>query len=44
MLTAKDSLIDKLKGKMSDSTEYLTKPFNARELIKKIRQHLSYAT
>jgi twitching motility two-component system response regulator PilG len=40
MLTAKDSLIDKLKGKMSGSTEYLTKPFNALELIKKIRNHL----
>jgi twitching motility two-component system response regulator PilG len=40
MLTAKDSLIDKLKGKMSGLTEYLTKPFNALDLMKKIRVHL----
>jgi DNA-binding response OmpR family regulator len=40
MLTAKDSLIDKFKGKMSGSTEYLTKPFQSLDLIKKIRQHL----
>ena len=41
MLTAKDSLIDKLKGKMSGSTEYLTKPFNALDLMKKIKEHLN---
>ena len=41
MLTAKDSLIDKLKGKMSGSTEYLTKPFNALDLIKKVSMHLN---
>ncbi|MCK4839140.1 MAG: response regulator [Desulfobulbaceae bacterium] len=41
MLTAKDSLIDKLKGKMSGSTEYLTKPFNALDLMKKICEHLN---
>lgn len=41
MLTAKDSLIDKLKGKMSGSTEYLTKPFNAQVLMKKINAHLN---
>lgn len=40
MLTAKDSLVAKLKGKMSGSTEYLTKPFNAIELIGKIKKHL----
>lgn len=41
MLTAKDSLVAKLKGKMSGSTEYLTKPFNALELIAKIKKHLT---
>jgi twitching motility two-component system response regulator PilG len=41
MLTAKDTLIDKLKGKMSGSTEYLTKPFNALNLIKKVGAHLN---
>jgi DNA-binding response OmpR family regulator len=41
MLTAKDSLLDKVKGKMSGSTEYLTKPFNALELIRKIKTHIN---
>ncbi len=41
MLTAKNSLLDKVKGKMSGSTEYLTKPFNALELIRKIKTHLA---
>ena len=40
MLTAKDSLLDKVKGKISGSTEYLTKPFNALELIRKIKTHI----
>jgi len=40
MLTAKDSLLDKVKGKMSGTTEYLTKPFNALELIRKIKSHI----
>lgn len=42
MLTAKDSLVAKLKGKMSGSTEYLTKPFNALELMAKIKKHLTH--
>lgn len=41
MLTAKDTLIDKLKGKVAGSTEYMTKPFNALDLIKKVNGHLS---
>jgi DNA-binding response OmpR family regulator/Tfp pilus assembly protein PilF len=41
MLTAKDSLIDKFKGKMSGSTEYLTKPFQSLDLIRKIKQHIT---
>jgi twitching motility two-component system response regulator PilG len=40
MLTAKSSLIDKLKGKMSGSTEYLTKPFSSVDLMKKIDKAL----
>ena len=40
MLTAKDTLIDKLRGKMSGSNEYLTKPFNALDLTKKIKEYL----
>jgi twitching motility two-component system response regulator PilG len=40
MLTARDTLIDKLKGRMSGSDEYLTKPFKPEELMAKIRKHL----
>lgn len=40
MLTAKDSLIDKFKGKMSGSDEYLTKPFKPEELLAKIRKYI----
>ena len=40
MLTAKDSLMDKLKGKMSGSDEYLTKPFTPEQLMEKVRKHL----
>jgi len=41
MLTAKDSLIAKLKGKVSGSTEYLTKPFSSDDLIRKIKKVLA---
>jgi twitching motility two-component system response regulator PilG len=40
MLTAKDSLLDKFKGRMSGSDEYLTKPFKPEELLAKIRKYL----
>ncbi len=40
MLTSRDSLMDKLKGKMSSSDEYMTKPFTQEVLLKKIRSHL----
>ncbi|MEN8258237.1 MAG: response regulator [Thermodesulfobacteriota bacterium] len=40
MLTAKDSLMDKIKGKMSASNEYLTKPFTSEELMVKINKYL----
>ena len=40
MLSAKGNLIDKVKGKMVGATEFLTKPFNALQLMKKVKQHL----
>ncbi|MEN8135499.1 MAG: response regulator [Thermodesulfobacteriota bacterium] len=40
MLTAKDGLIDKVKGKMSGCSEYLTKPFTPEELMGRIRKYL----
>lgn len=40
MLTARDSLMDRLKGKMSASDEYLTKPFTSASLMEKINKYL----
>ena len=41
MLTSRDTLIDKMRGKVSDSDEYLTKPFESEELIAKVNKYLS---
>lgn len=40
ILTARDGLIDKLKGKFSEANEYLTKPFHANELLLLVRKYL----
>ena len=40
MLTARDTLLDKLKGKMSGPAEYLTKPFDPEVLVAKVRKYL----
>jgi len=36
LVTSKDSLMDKLKGKMSDTDAYITKPFKEGELLTKV--------
>lgn len=41
MLTSRDGLLDKLRGKMGGSDEYLTKPFTSDELLEKISKHLA---
>ncbi|MDG4597865.1 MAG: response regulator [Candidatus Contendobacter sp.] len=41
MLTSRDGLLDKLRGKMGGSDEYLTKPFTADQLLEKIGKYLS---
>ena len=41
MLTSRDSLLDKLRGKMGGSDEYLTKPFTSDQLLEKIGKYLS---
>ena len=41
MLTSRDSLLDKLRGKMGGSDEYLTKPFTPSQLLEKINKHLN---
>ena len=40
MLTSRDKLIDKMRGKVSGTDEYLTKPFKGDELLEKIDKYL----
>ena len=40
MLTSRDNLIDKMRGKISGTNEYLTKPFKSEELVDKINKYL----
>ena len=40
VLTSRDTLFDKLKGKMSGTDEYLTKPFQPAELLQKLDKYL----
>lgn len=39
MLSSKDGLFDKAKGRIVGSDEYLTKPFSKEELLGAIKQH-----
>jgi twitching motility two-component system response regulator PilG len=39
MLSSKDGLFDKAKGRIVGSDQYLTKPFSKNELIAAIEQH-----
>ncbi len=40
MLTSKDSLKDRLKGRFSSASAYLTKPFKPEQLIKQVKKYL----
>jgi twitching motility two-component system response regulator PilG len=40
MLSGKDGLFDKMRGKLSGSTEYITKPFDSAELVQTVKRHL----
>jgi twitching motility two-component system response regulator PilG len=40
MLTAKDKVMDKVKGKLAGSREYLTKPFDPDELLEVVGKYL----
>ena len=41
MLSSKDGLFDKAKGRVVGSDEYLTKPFSKDELLNAIRNHVT---
>jgi twitching motility two-component system response regulator PilG len=39
MLSSKDGLFDRARGRMVGSDEYLTKPFTKDTLLKAVRDH-----
>ncbi|MGO8947637.1 MAG: response regulator [Ktedonobacterales bacterium] len=41
MLSGKDGLFDKMRGKLAGSTEYITKPFDSAELVQTVKRHLN---
>ena len=41
MLSSKDSLFDRARGRMVGSDEYLTKPFTKESLLRAVESHLS---
>jgi twitching motility two-component system response regulator PilG len=43
MLSGKDGLFDKMRGKLAGSTEYITKPFDSMELVQTVKRHLDLA-
>lgn len=43
MLSSKDGLFDKAKGRIVGSDQYLTKPFSKEELLGAIRDHVPQA-
>lgn len=40
MLSGKDGLFDKMRGKLAGSTEYMTKPFDSVELAQIVKRYL----
>jgi twitching motility two-component system response regulator PilG len=38
MVTAKDSFFDKVQGRLAGATEYLTKPFEASQLLQLVHR------
>src|SRR5436853_4679543 len=40
MLSGKDGLFDKMRGRLAGSTEYLTKPLDSAELVRTVKKPL----
>jgi len=43
MLSSRDGLFDRAKGRLAGSDQYLTKPFTREELLGAIRRHIDQA-
>jgi twitching motility two-component system response regulator PilG len=43
MLSSKDGLFDRARGRIVGSEQYLTKPFTREELLGAIRRHMDRA-
>ena len=43
MLSGRDGIFDKMRGRLAGSSEYLTKPFDSNELVQTVRRHLASA-
>lgn len=41
MLSGKDGVFDKMRGKMSGCDDFIAKPFEAAELVAKVREHIA---
>jgi len=44
MLSSKDGLFDRARGRMVGSDQYLTKPFTKESLLKAVKTHVSRPT
>ncbi len=44
MLTARDGMIDRLKGRLAGAKDYITKPFRTQDVISALHSHLGVPT
>ena len=44
MLSGKDGVFDKMRGKLVGATEYITKPFEPRDLLRVVRKYVTVET
>jgi twitching motility two-component system response regulator PilG len=43
MLSGKDGLFDKMRGKLAGSNDYITKPFDSAELVALVKRYLEHS-
>jgi twitching motility two-component system response regulator PilG len=41
LLSGKDSVVDRVRGRMAGSTDYISKPFEPTELVKTVKRYLA---